>query len=148
MSEHAKLARNLFGEGYNCAQAVFVAYCDETGLDKETALRLSSSFGGGMGKLREVCGAVSAMFMIAGLKAGYVDPADKSAKKQHYELIQSLAARFEQKHETIICRELLGLPAGKDSPVPTERDEKYYKERVCMQLVEDAARIIDDFFPE
>ena len=145
MTEHAELAKDLFSKGYNCSQAVFAAFCDETGMDREMALRLSSSFGGGMGKLREVCGAVSAMFLIAGLKTGNIDPADKSAKKQHYERIQSLAAQFEQQHETIICRKLLGLPEGKDSPVPTERDEKFYKERICMKLVEDAADIMDAF---
>ncbi len=77
------------------------------GLDLETALRLSSSFGGGMGRLREVCGAVSGMFMVAGLKYGYSDPHDKPAKAEHYKRIQDLAAEFRDENGSIVCRELL-----------------------------------------
>ena len=143
MDNHSVTARGLFEQGYNCAQSVFAAFCDETGLDMETALRLSSSFGGGMGRLREVCGAVTAMFMIAGIKYGYSDPADSEAKQEHYCLVQALAHRFKGMNGSYICRELLGLDAGADSPVPAARTQEYYDTRPCAGLVECAADILD-----
>ncbi|HEX3028307.1 MAG TPA: C-GCAxxG-C-C family protein, partial [Clostridia bacterium] len=91
MSNNSEKAVKLFKEGYNCSQAVLGAYCEELGMDFETALKLTSSFGGGMGRLREVCGAVSSMFMIAGLKFGYTDPKDGASKEKHYRLIQELS---------------------------------------------------------
>lgn len=144
-NEYSKKARELFRSGYNCAQSVFCAFCDETGMDFETALKLSSSFGGGMGRLREVCGAVSAMFMIAGIKCGYTEPDNDIIKGEHYARIQTLAEEFKKKHKTIICRELLGLPQGADSPVPSKRTEEYYKVRPCEQFIADAAEIIAEF---
>lgn len=140
--DYRKKAENLFKEGYSCAQSVFCAFSDELGIDFETALKLSSSFGGGMGRLREVCGAVSAMFMIVGLKYGYTSPTDKTAKTEHYERIQNLAQEFKNKNKTIICRELLGLDVQTDSPVPQDRTESYYQTRPCEMLVGDAAEII------
>ena len=137
-------AAELFKKGYNCSQAVFAAFCDELGMDFEIALKLASSFGGGMGRLREVCGAVSAMFMVAGLKCGYTDPKDNTSKQSHYELIQMLARRFEEENGSIICRELLGLDIHHDIPVPEKRTEKYYKKRPCAELVKCAANIIDE----
>ena len=101
MGIYSEKAANNFKSGYNCAQAVFLAFAEDFGLDKETALKLSSSFGGGMGRLREVCGAVSSMFAIAGLKHGYTSPNDDEAKAKHYELIQSLAEKFKSKYGTI-----------------------------------------------
>ncbi|MCX7709469.1 MAG: C-GCAxxG-C-C family protein [Clostridia bacterium] len=144
MERHPELCVKLFKEGYNCSQAVLGAYCKEIGLEFETAVKLSSSFGGGMGRLREVCGAVTAMFMIAGLKSGYADPKDKSIKQKHYELIQQLSQRFKDKNGSIICRELLGLGIRHDSPVPDERTTEYYKKRPCVELVKCAAEIIDE----
>lgn len=138
----------LFKEGYNCSQAVIGAFCEELGMDFETTIRLSSSFGGGMGRLREVCGAVSSMFMIAGLKYGYTDTKDRGAKQKHYELIQELAQRFKDINGSIICRELLGLDIEHDIPVPEERTEKYYKKRPCVELVRCAAEIIDRVIDE
>jgi len=145
MSDHSDLAKKLFTDGYNCSQSVFAAFCDETGLDFETALKLSSSFGGGMGRLREVCGAVSGMFMVAGLKFGYTDPKDDEAKAKHYQLIQELAARFIAENDSIICRDLLGLTCGPNSPTPEARTESYYQKRPCAELVACAAEIIDDY---
>ena len=121
MTQKDKLAREYFKSGYNCAQSVFLAYAQNYGIDKETALKLSSSFGGGMGRLREVCGAVSAMFMIAGLEFGYTEKNNDIAKARHYELIQNLANEFKKKNKSIICRELLGLEENVSSPVPSER---------------------------
>ncbi len=145
MKTKSEKAVELFHTGYNCAQSVFCAFCEDFGMDFETGLKLSSSFGGGMGRLREVCGAVSAMFMIAGLKFGYTEPNNDTIKQAHYERIQKLAAEFEEKHKTIICREILGLPKGKDSPVPSKRTEEYYASRPCEKCIADAARIIEKF---
>lgn len=137
-------AVQLFKEGYNCSQAVIGAYCDELGMDLEAALRLASSFGGGMGRLREVCGAVSSMFMIAGLKYGYVDPRDEALKQKHYRLIQKLSQKFKQENGSIVCRELLGLDIHHDIPTPEARTKGYYKKRPCVECVKSAAEIIDE----
>uniref|UniRef100_UPI004025FDE1 C-GCAxxG-C-C family protein n=1 Tax=Candidatus Scatousia sp. TaxID=3085663 RepID=UPI004025FDE1 len=144
MNSYSQKAMNLFKEGYNCAQSVFLAFAEDLGFDKETALKLSSSFGGGMGRMREVCGAVSAIFMIAGLKYGYTSPTDKTAKTEHYERIQELAKKFKDKHETIICRELLGVDAD-DNPIPSDRTPEYYASRPCERLIGDAAEIISEY---
>lgn len=138
-------ARELFKNGYNCAQSVFCAFAPELGMDFETALKLSSSFGGGMGRLREVCGAVSAMFMIAGLKCGYISNNDDKAKEQHYALIQNLAKEFEKRNGSIICRELLGLDVKHDVSTPQKRTEEYYATRPCENIVASAAEIIETF---
>lgn len=145
METKSEKAVELFHTGYNCAQSVFCAFCEDFGMNFETGLKLSSSFGGGMGRLREVCGAVSAMFMIAGLKYGYTEPNNDTVKQTHYRRIQKLAEEFEEKHKTIICREILGLPKGKDSPVPSKRTEEYYASRPCEKCIADAARIIEKF---
>ena len=145
MSKHSDYAKELFKKCYNCSQSVFVAFCDETGLDIEEALKISSSFGGGMGRLREVCGAVSGMFMVVGMKYGYTDPTDKSKKSEHYKLIQSLAKRFENKNQSIICRDLLKLTSKLEAPIPEDRTEAYYKKRPCAELVEYAAQILDEY---
>ena len=138
-----ELGMKLFEEGYNCAQSVFLAFSQDFGIDKEIALRMSSSFGGGMGRLREVCGAVSAMFAIAGLKYGYTSPNDDEVKAKHYELIQKLAEKFKEEYGTIICRDLLNLQDGVDSPIPSKRTEEYYKQRPCEAFVRYAAEIIE-----
>ena len=136
-------AEELFKEGYNCSQAVLGAFCDELGIDEKIAFRLSSSFGGGMGRLREVCGAVSGMFMVAGLASGYSDPEDLEAKKKHYALIQELAKAFADINDSIICRELLGLTQSENNPTPEKRTEEYYQKRPCVELVKDAAEITE-----
>ena len=137
-----KNAVKNFEKGYNCAQSVFLAYCSEHGINEELGLKIASSFGGGMGRLREVCGAVSAMFAIAGLKYGYTSPEDDNAKQKHYELIQKLANEFKNKHKTIICRELLGEDIS-DSPVPSKRTEEYYAERPCIEFIKTACELIE-----
>jgi C_GCAxxG_C_C family probable redox protein len=142
---HSELAMEYFKEGYNCSQAVFLAFCEENGMDSEMALKISSSFGGGMGRLREVCGAVTGMFMVAGLAYGYTDTKDQDRKAQHYKRIQFLAKEFENRNGSIICRELLGLNSGKDSPVPELRTAEYYKKRPCIELVGIAAGIMEEY---
>lgn len=143
--DHAEKACRLFSEGKNCAQAVFAAFCDVTGMDEETALRLSSSFGGGMGRMREVCGACSAMFMIAGILYGYSSCGDGKEKSEHYKRIQALAEEFRSEHGTIICRELLKNLKVDSSPVPSPRTEQYYKVRPCIRFVNTAAEILDRY---
>ena len=143
---YPEAAQALFNEGYNCAQAVFAAFSDVTGLDKQTSIMLSSGFGGGMGRLREVCGAVSGMIMAASAICGYTDPKDSVAKKQHYQLVQHLCGHFKQENGSIICRELLGLGNGADDPTPSERTEQYYKRRPCGEYVKIAAQIVCEAF--
>ena len=143
MNNHQEKAVALFKEGYNCAQAVFAAYNEELGMDTETALKLSSSFGGGMGRMREVCGAVSGMFMAAGMKYGYSNPKDTQAKAKHYKLIQDMARKFKEQNGSIICKELLGLSKPEGTPIPQERTDSYYKKRPCVEMVRCAAEILD-----
>lgn len=145
MSKHSTLAKDLFKKGYSCSQSVVLAFCDEMGLDAETALKISSSFGGGMGRLREACGAVTGMFIVAGMLDGYSDPTDKIAKAEHYKRIQSLAMNFKNENKSIVCRELLGLSVEKESHIPEERNKSYYKKRPCAELVEYAAKILDEY---
>ncbi len=143
-----QIARENFKQGYNCAQSVFLAYAQDYGFDKETALKISSSFGGGMGRLREVCGAVSSMFMIAGLESGYVENNNDTKKAQHYELIQKLGNTFKKENGSIICRELLGLDEETSSPIPSKRTQQYYQTRPCEEYVASACRIIDKYLSE
>ncbi len=145
---HSELAMAYFKEGYNCSQSVFMAFCDEYDIDFEMAVKISSSFGGGMGRLREVCGAVSGMFMVVGMIYGYTDPRNHIAKTEHYKRIQYLAKEFEKETHSIICRELLGLKEGKDSPIPELRSAEYYKKRPCIELVGLAADILDRYIEE
>lgn len=138
---YQKKAEELFCQGYNCAQAVFLTFAEELGMEKETALKLSSSFGGGMGGLREVCGAVSGMFMAVGLAKGYTGKKVPEEKKAHYERLQKMAKAFEEENGSIICRELLGLAKG-ETPMPQERTKEYYQKRPCGELCGIAARIV------
>lgn len=141
-------AMALFEEGYNCAQSVFLAFEDLHGIDRRKAAALSSSFGGGMGRLREVCGAVSGMFLAAGVLYGYDDPKAKEEKAEHYARIQELAAAFEAENGSIVCRELLGLSVKKQEPTPEERTEEYYKKRPCKELVGMAAELLEAYIEE
>lgn len=145
---HSEHAMAYFKEGYNCSQSIFMAFCDEYDMDLEMALKISSSFGGGMGRLREVCGAVTGMFMVAGMIYGYSDPKDYTAKTEHYKRIQYLSKEFEEKNQSIICRELLGLGNGKDNPEPELRTAEYYKKRPCAELIGIAAEILDKYIEE
>lgn len=148
VTKKSEYAKSLFTQGYNCSQAVLCAFAQELGMDTDMAARLASSFGGGMGRMREVCGACSGMFMAAGLKYGGYDPLDNAAKAAHYKRIQELAQRFRENNGSIICRELLGLSVKTDSPVPEKRTEEYYKKRPCGDMVADAAAILQGYFEE
>ncbi|HOD01818.1 MAG: putative redox-active protein (C_GCAxxG_C_C) [Firmicutes bacterium ADurb.Bin300] len=146
MNIYSEKAKEYFREGYNCSQSVLLTFSKEIGLDDDIALKLASSFGAGMGRLREVCGAVTAMFMIAGLSSGYTGAGDARVKTQHYQLIQELAGKFKEKNGSIVCGELLGLKPGPDSPIPESRTKEYYKKRPCVELVGDAAEIIGEYY--
>lgn len=147
-TDHSEIACDLFAGGLNCAQSVFVAFSDVTGMDRETAMKLSSSFGAGMGRLREVCGTCSAMFMVIGMLYGLGEGYTFEDKAAHYKRVQELAAQFKEKHETIVCRELLkGLKVTYD-PTPERRTEEYYKVRPCIKFVRTAAEILDKYIAE
>lgn len=145
MNKYAIRAKENFLKGYNCTQSVVLAFSDELDIDEEVLLRLASSFGGGMGRLREVCGAVSGMFIVAGLKYGYSLPKDIEGKTEHYKRIQELAASFREKNGSIVCRELLGLNTKTSSYVPSARTDEYYKKRPCPDICGEAAGIIGDY---
>ena len=142
MTDHSLRAGELFLAGYNCSQSVVVAFCDLTGLSEEFSAKLSSSFGGGMGRMREVCGAVSGMLTVAGLLYGYGAP-DDAAKKAHYTLVQALAGQFRDEHGSIICREILKNPPS--DPNPTPRTAEFYKTRPCTRMVVCAAELLDEY---
>ena len=139
-----ELAAQNFRSGCNCAQAVLLAFSDLTGLEDVTAMKLASSFGRGMGRLREVCGAVSGMLMVLGAIYGYDDPGEKDrAKKAHYAMVQELAGKFRERNGSIICREILKNPPS--DPSPTPRTEEFYKNRPCARLVVCAAELLDEY---
>lgn len=144
--EHSEYAAELFVKGYNCAQAVTVAFSDVTGLTPEFSAQLASSFGGGMGRMREVCGAVSGMLMVAGLLYGYDRPGDDAIKKAHYSLVQELAGQFRGETGSIVCREILKNPPT--DPNPTPRTAEFYKVRPCARMVMLAAGILDRYIAE
>ena len=139
-------AAELFLKGYNCAQAVSIAFCDLTGLDEKTAARAISGFGGGFGRLREVCGADSGMTAVASILYGYDGTEDDNAKKATYQLVQDLAGQFRERCGSIICREILKNPPS--DPVPSPRTEEYYATRPCVRMVYTAADILDHYIAE
>lgn len=144
---HAEKARDLFLSGCSCSQAVFGAFAGELGLDPDAALRLASSFGGGLGGMRDTCGAVSGMLMVAGLKWGYSDVGNLDIKTAHYARTRKLIERFKAEHETIVCRELLAH-LGDLKKEPSARTAQYYKERPCVRFVETAAQLLDQMEEE
>jgi C_GCAxxG_C_C family probable redox protein len=160
-------AQSLFHSGYNCAQSVFGTFCEQLGIDFDVAVKLAQPFGGGMGRMREVCGTVSGMLMALGIATGSSDAADKKAKDAEYALVQELSGRFRAQNGSIICRELLGIvPSGQPeralnaedsavasvqqndirSPVSSERTADYYKKRPCEMLCGDAAEIFQTWY--
>ena len=144
--ERQERAAKYFLEGYNCAQAVIMAFADVLELDPKFCAKISSSFGGGMGRMREVCGAVSGMLMVAGLVYGYDTPGDDVSKKEHYHLVQHLAGKFREEAGSIVCREILKNPPS--TPDPSPRTAEYYATRPCARMVMTAARILDEYIAE
>lgn len=148
MSKHSELAKALFLEGYNCSQSVSAAYADAFGLDRDTMLRLSTSFGAGIGRMRKTCGAVCGMFIIAGLKTGTISGEDKEGKRKNYETVRAMADAFRKKNQSTTCMTLLGLRKAEKSARPSERTPDYYQSRPCLKMVLDACAIIEEFFPD
>lgn len=146
MSVKSEAAVAMFKEGYNCAQAVFAVFAEDYGIDKETAWKISSSFGGGIGRMREVCGAFSGMCMVAGLETGAVEGRDQASKANNYATVQKLAEEYKKMSGgSIICKELLGLAKPENSPIPEARTDSYYKKRPCVELVEIAVKIMEKY---
>ena len=141
-------AMQSFKDGYNCAQCMVIAFEDLLTIDLDTALKISSPFGGGMGRLREVCGSASGMFMVLGFVKGYNEPDNYEGKKELYEHVQELARRFEEANGSIICRELLGLDVKKQDAAPEKRTEEYYKKRPCVEMVGSATEILEQYLIE
>lgn len=145
MTKHEELAKNNFLEGYNCAQAVFLAFAAERGMKKEDAARLASSFGGGVGGMREMCGALSGAYLAAGMLYGYASPEAKEEKAAHYARIQALAEAFRAEYGTTLCRDLLGLGDHPKPAAPQPRTAEYYHSRPCAGIAAAAARILDEY---
>ena len=144
--DHSIKAAELFLEGRSCSQAVVLAFKDLTGLDDHFAAKMAASFGGGMGRMREVCGAVSGMLLVAGLLYGYETPGDDVSKKAHYTRVQELSGAFREQVGSIVCREILKNPPS--DPNPTPRTDDFYAKRPCARMVALAAQILDDYIQE
>lgn len=158
-----KAVENFTG-GFNCAQSVFAVFAEMAGIDRNTALKISQGFGGGMGRQREVCGAVSGMILALSSFEGTENPSDKETKDRLYQTVQELCQKFRQKNGSIVCRELLGLvPVGQsedalknktpiehvaENPVSEERTSEYYKKRPCSELCADASEILCEWINE
>ena len=140
--ERIAMAVSLFKEGFNCSQSVVAAFADKYGFTREQALKMSASFGGGIGRMRETCGAACGLFLLAGLETGATEGADRDGKAANYALVQELAEEFKQRNGALRCADLLGL--SKKEPVvstPEARTDQYYAKRPCVKMVEEAARI-------
>ena len=149
MTDRSEEAKNNFLAGMNCAQSILCAFHDRCGLDRETALKLASGFGGGIARQREVCGAISGICMAADLIRGPGEGTDKMAKDEHYAFIRGLCDAFREETGSILCRELLGLaPKQADPSVSEARTAAYYKKRPCADLVAIAAKILSERLPE
>lgn len=145
IEEREARAREYFTAGYNCAQAVVMAFSDIMSLDEVGAARIAAPFGGGMGRMREVCGAVSGMTMVAGAISPATDPKNMVERKNNYALVQHFAAMFREQNGDIVCRRLLSLEPREENAetaMPSQRTAEYYKKRPCVEYVAAAARIV------
>ena len=148
MSEKER-AVELFHEGYNCSQSVFTAFAHRFNIDEETAKKISAGLGGGVGRMREVCGAVSGAAMVIGSICSAEDGKDNENKQKNYELVREFADRFIKRNGSIVCRELLGLDVKMENTAkPDSRTAEYYKKRPCVELVGDAAEILAEIIKE
>lgn len=145
-NERIEKAVSLFKEGFNCSQSVVAAFADKYGFTHEQALRMSASFGGGIGRMRETCGAACGLFLLAGLETGAVEGADRDGKARNYAVVQELAEEFKRRNGALRCADLLGL--SQKEPVvstPEARTALYYAKRPCVKMVEEAARIWSEY---
>lgn len=150
VQERIDRAKNYFKQGYNCCQSVVLAFSDITGMDEKQLICCSTGFGGGMGRMREVCGTVSAMTFLSGFISPVPTPADQAARKANYALVQQFAKEFREQNGSIICRELLGLGSAPhiDNPQPSERTPQYYQKRPCAEIVGISASIIANYLKQ
>ena len=140
-----ELAADYFFQGYNCTQAVVLAFADVLPIDRKNLMKLSCSFGGGMGRLREVCGSFSGILIVLGLLYGYDGPETGEVKKEQYRRVQELAKEFEKINGGLVCRELLHLENKRDEPTPEARTPEYYKKRPCPEIIKNAALILEEY---
>lgn len=146
MEERIEKAVALFKEGYNCSQSVVAAYADLYGFTQEQALKMSASFGGGIGRMRQTCGAACGLFLLAGLESGCTEGKDREGKEANYRMVQQFAEEFKRRNGSLICAELLGLAKSAPTPaIPEARTAEYYKKRPCVKMVEEAARIFGEY---
>lgn len=141
MTERIERAVELFKSGFNCSQSVVAAFAELYGFTQEQGLHMSASFGGGIGRMRQTCGAACGMFLLAGLEKCAIEGSDRESKAANYKLVQELAEEFKKRNGSIICAELLKLKKTEVSSVPEERNEQYYAKRPCAKMVEVAATI-------
>ena len=146
MESKIEKAVSLFKEGYNCSQAVVAAYAEDYGFTREQALKMAASFGGGIGRMRRTCGAACGLFMLAGFETGSTEGKDHAGKENNYKTVQMLAAEFKRRNGSTICAELLGLAKEAPTPpTPEARTTEYFKKRPCVKMVEEAARIWEEY---
>lgn len=143
-----ELAYDYFVSGYNCSQSVALAFSDVLGIEKDALARLSSGFGGGMGRMREVCGCFSGLVMVLSQVYGYSDPKANAEKKALYEKIRAAAEKFREDNGSIICKELLGLEKPEKSAQPEARTAEYYQKRPCPMLCKYAAELTEAMISE
>ena len=148
MIDHGERARALFLSGMTCAQAVLCAFEDETGLDRDLAMRMASGFGAGLGGLREVCGTLTGAILALGVIEGWTEPGDFEAKRAHYARVRLLAERVRQAEGSIVCRELLAAAGVSPRAEPSRRTGEYYKKRPCPELAAEAARLLEALLAE
>ncbi len=141
IDKRVERAKEFFHDGFNCSQAVFAACADIYGVDEQTALRLAASFGGGIGRMRQTCGAACGMFLLAGLENGSAIPGDAEGKKNNYTFVQDLATKFKDENGSLICAELLGIAPQPQEPTPEARTDAYYQKRPCVEMVATAVKI-------
>lgn len=148
MKSRVEDAVRTFEEGYNCAQSVFATYAELFGMDREAALKLSCPMGAGVGRMREICGAVSSMALLAGLKEGNADPDDEDAKERIYSLVREMSDLFQEENGSVVCRELLGIEGREESARPDKRTPEYYASRPCGRFIACASKIIEEILLE
>ena len=148
VDERVKRAQTYFKAGYNCAQAVVMAFDDVMQMSPDELARLAAPFGGGMGRMREVCGTVSGMAFLAGAIKPSTNPSNLEERKENYALVQLFADKFREENGDIVCRRLLGLEPvveRAETAMPSERTSEYYRKRPCSEYVGCAARIVAEY---
>lgn len=145
--DRVQRAVDLFMSGYGCCQSVVTAFADICGLTDTQAKLVAAGFGGGVGRMRMMCGAVSGLVILAGMSDGQTEGDDKEGKAHCYKVVQELLNKSKQENGSIICAELLGIkgPVPLGNFIPDERNAEYYKKRPCVAKVESAARIFADY---